>query len=66
MKGSVSTPSSATIQGIRRAISEATNATSRQRRSSLATTTGQRFARPVANAAASCSGPRSVGPKLDG
>src|SRR5215216_4783965 len=53
MKGSASAPSSATMNGTRWATREATNATSRESRSSLATITGQRFARPVANAEAS-------------
>jgi hypothetical protein len=47
-------PSSATIKGTRWAMRPATKATSRERRSSLATTTGHFFTRASANAAASC------------
>src|SRR5436190_16898158 len=54
MKGSASTPSSATMNGTCCAISPAMNATSRDSRSSLATMTGHLPARPAARAAASC------------
>ena len=57
MNGSASTPSSATMNGTRCAISPAMNATSRESRSSLATMTGHLPARPAASAAASCGPP---------
>src|SRR5258707_14541031 len=53
MKGSASAPSSATMKGTRRAIRPATKATSRDRRSSLATTTLHFAAFAAASAAAS-------------
>ena len=54
MNGSASRPSSATIKGTRWAIRPATKATSRENRSSLATTTLHFAAFAAANAAASC------------
>ena len=54
MNGSASRPSSATMNGTRWAIRPATNATSRDSRSSLDTTTLHLAFRAAANAAASC------------
>jgi hypothetical protein len=59
MKGSASRPSSATMNGTRCAISPATKATSRDRRSSLETRTQHLAAFAWARAAASC-GRRSI------
>jgi len=53
MNGSASRPSSATMNGTRWAISPATNATSRDRRSSLETRTQHRAVLAAASAAAS-------------
>src|SRR6476659_10148598 len=54
MNGSASAPSSATMNGTRCAIRAAMKATSRERRSSLATRIGHFSRRAVASAAASC------------
>ena len=53
MNGSASRPSSATMNGTRCTIRPATNATSRERRSSFETTTEHLFARAALRAAAS-------------
>src|SRR5215213_6259992 len=54
MKGSASRPSSATMNGTRCAIRPATNATSRESRSSFDTTTQHLALLAAARAAASC------------